>query len=526
MAARRALILAALGGALGGAGCGGAAERPIDVLLVSLDSVRADDLTFDDPERAPNLARLAGRGVVFTECVSGSSWTLPAHAQMFTGQPPLVHGVELDDVRIDPLTPTLPELLRATGRYTAGFFTGWYLTADYGFGRGFDVYENCITDGAARERAFRRALDSGDAGALQRLNLEREIAGHRDVTSTTLVERAIAHARNLPDDRALFLFAHLFDPHYDYVPPAPWDTAFDPDYAGDLDGRDFFVNPRIYDAASHRRVVSDRDLQHVRALYRGEIGWTDQELGRLLDALEESGRLEHTLVIVTADHGDEFFEHGGRGHRHTLFDELVRVPLLVVPPGGRASAAPARVDAPVELSDLLPTILDYCAVETPETSLGRSLRPAVEGASPPASDGSVASLTLAVNLPDRRLYQLTQTHRVGDEKLVRVLELDDAGALTSRAQVLFDLSADPRERHPIPDGPALEAASARFDAALDELRDLHARLPRSTRTERSTSIRQLFASELGALGYGEESSEAPGGLPWGPGPPPALGRDD
>ena len=98
-------------------GCCGQAPTPgPNVLLISLDSVRADDLTFLDPAIAPNMAELAKRGVVFTQAISGTSWTLPAHAQMFTGQPPSLHRVETDDVAIDPLTPVLPELLREAGK--------------------------------------------------------------------------------------------------------------------------------------------------------------------------------------------------------------------------------------------------------------------------------------------------------------------------------------------------------------------------------------------------------------------------
>lgn len=476
--------------------CGGGArelERP-DVLVISLDSVRADALSFLDEAAAPNLARLARRGTVFTQAISGTSWTLPAHAQLFTGEPPLLSGTQTDTVRIDTLTPTLPQLLRDAGFATAGLYTGWYLDGEYGFGRGFGVYRSAMTP-----------TDELPPDA-------REAASHRDVTSARVATQVEGLLAGDAGDRPLFLFLHLFDPHYDYIPPPPFDTRFDPDYAGTIDGRDYWSNRRIYDGDKDpARQVSERDLEHVRALYRGEIAWTDQAIGRVLDALERRGRLEHTLIVVAADHGEEFFEHGNRGHRRTLYDEVLRVPLLVVPPGAAARDAPRTCDAQVSLSDVLPTVLDYAGVEAPPSVHGRSLRAGVEGGALPARP-VLASLLRMKHLADGTEQPwLVEALRTPQEKLVRTFVFAPGGRPQLAGVEWYDLAADPGEQHPALDlaDARVRAAWATLESESERLRAQWRALPHSPPAARATSVRESFAGDLAALGYAEGGADGP-----------------
>ncbi len=499
------------------------------MIVISLDSVRADALTFRDAQVAPHLTELAGRGTIFENAISGSSWTLPAHAELFTGAPPSLHGVQFDDLAIDPLRATLPELLRAGGWFTFGWYTGWYLAGEYGFERGFHVYENRMTGGAHIERDYRAALRDGDRARANAVAAGRDVQSHRDVTSRNVVDRAADLLERVPDDEGMFLFVHLFDPHYDYVPPPPWDERFDTGYDGPIDGRDFYRNEAIYDPTKPKpRQVDDAGLLHIVSLYKGEIGWTDAALGDLLDLVERRRGLDRTLVVVTSDHGDEFFEHGGRGHRHTLFDELIRVPLLVVPPGGRAPGARAVVDAQVSLSDVMPTVLDYAGVEPPAGTYGRSLRPALEGARL-APKPALSSLVLYRKTEGGTgEYQIQHSLRTEDEKLVRVLGLDADGVLEPRFATWFDLEADPGERKPVSDwsDPRVRAGWERLEVELDHLRALARETPSSPRAARATSVRELFGGELEALGYagdGDVEHRSPGlALPWPPGPPPRV----
>jgi len=533
---RVAAILIA--GALAVAGC--SPPAPIDILFISIDSTRADALTFRDSFATPRMTAFAERGTVFTNAISGSSWTLPAHAQMFTGTPPLLHGVQYDDVAIDPLTPTLPELLKAEGYFTAGFWTGWYLAGEYGFQRGFDVYENSMSDGAEIERQYRQALKQSDHDLAKRVLGGRDRLSHQDVTSQRVVERIEATLRRAPTDRGLFLFAHFFDPHYDFVPPAPWDTAFDPDYEGDFDGRNFYLDKRIFDPSkTPRRQIGERDLEHLIALYQGEIGWTDAAVGKILDLLAEHRDLDNTLVIITSDHGDEFFEHGGRGHRHTLFDELLHVPLLVrLPAALRSPSAPASFATQVSLSDLLPTILDASGIAIPAEAYGRSLLPALGGAPLPRRP-TVSSLTVTGTGPGgSEIDLLLDSVRTEDYKLIRRLRFDEDSEQPRVLEALyFDLANDPLEHAPIIndlDDQRVVRAEALLNTELVQLRRHWDKFSHSPGEERSTNVSSLFESELDALGYsgddGDSPLASPGfAMPWGTGPyppPTPLGGAD
>jgi len=354
-----------------------------------------------------------------------------------------------------------------------------------------------------------------------------ELDSHKDVTSGHVAERALAALDGLDAGERLFLFAHLFDPHYDYVPPGDWATRFDPDYTGEIDGHDYWADARIWDPLRNVRVCSDRDVEHLRALYRGEIGWTDEQLGRVLERLERDGRLAETLVVVTSDHGEEFFEHGGRGHRSTLFDEVLRVPLLVVLPEALRAGAPREVDAQVSLSDLLPTIYDYAGVPLTDGIAGRSLRPALQGGTL-APRPVVASLQVQTAAPDgRQALLLHEAVRTPAEKLVRITAITPGRQQQVVGLAWFDLRADPLEQRPLPGPPQqllgsdarVRAAWKRLEAGLRDLRELAAARPRQGVAERTTDVASRLERELRQLGYVDASGsggDATGLLPdWG-----------
>jgi len=186
--------------------------------------------------------------------------------------------------------------------------------------------------------------------------------------------------RRADGDAPFFIFAHYFDNHYDYVPPAEHDL-FDPDYGGDIDGTNFLHSPFIAGekegAGPREQVVSDRDLERIHALYEGEMHWTDAELRRIVDRLDELGELDDTLIVILSDHGDEFFEHGSIGHRRTLFEEVVAVPLILRLPGRLPSGA--RVAGPVSLVDLPATVLDIVGLPPLVDVASRSFLPLIEG---------------------------------------------------------------------------------------------------------------------------------------------------
>lgn len=307
--------------------------RP-NVLLVSIDSLRSDHLGAYGYTRdtSPTIDRLANDGVLFEEAISASSWTLPAHMSLLTATPPERHGVVRHDRRLRDEAVTLAEVLRDEGYVTAGFVAGPYLKDVYGYGQGFDVYD---------QSAVRDGIES-----------------HKGVTGPRLTELVLETLDRTHEEGApFFVFLHMWDVHYDYNPPPPYDTMFDPEYDGPITGENFIHG------AQYAPDMAARDLEHVLALYDGEIRYTDAHLGRILDRLQDKGLLDDTVVVVTSDHGEEFFEHGRKGHGDTLFDETIRVPLVIryprrIPPG-------QRIAEQVRLIDVAPTLLGLIGVERP-----------------------------------------------------------------------------------------------------------------------------------------------------------------
>jgi arylsulfatase A-like enzyme len=321
------------------------AARGPNILLVSIDSLRPDHLHSYgyDRETSPTIDRLAREGALFRTAVSPTSWTLPAHLSLLTGLTPRQHGVVSDDQRLRDDALLLSEVLWRNGYTTVGLVSAPYLDAAYGFNQGFDLYD----DYSIAKRSF---ADS-----------------HRGATSPALVrlfgnwfDAWNAGGRQRP----FFAFVHMWDVHFDYSPPPPFDTRFDPDYTGAVTSEDFETNPAI------RPGMPVRDLAHIVALYDGEIRYTDQYLGLILARLHIAGVLDDTIVVVTADHGDEFFEHGRKGHKQALYDESVRVPLIIrFPP---RVAAGRIVDEQVRLIDIPTTIIGLAGLP-PQPGFGAAV---------------------------------------------------------------------------------------------------------------------------------------------------------
>lgn len=333
-----------------------------DIVLVSIDSLRHDHLGcygYGKPT-SPRIDALAAQGVRFENAVSTTSWTLPAHAALFTGLFDSAHGLVDNGLTMSDRVVTLAEVLQDAGYRTAGFYGGPYLHPTYGLDQGFETYVSCMTtiEDSLRQDEV-RAIAEGDTNV-----------SHRDVTGPRTLE-AVRGFLESDDDRPMFLFLHLWDVHYDYMPPADIVRLFDPDYSGPLTGSDMMHDPGVHAG------MPPRDLQHLLALYDGEIRFTDDVLGQILDAIAQRRGLDDTIVIVTADHGEEFFEHGHKGHQQSLYDEVVRIPLIVRWPG-RIDAGRV-VEDQVRIIDVLPTVLTLAGVPGPNTVQGRDLGPLLLG---------------------------------------------------------------------------------------------------------------------------------------------------
>ncbi len=438
-------------------------DHRFNVVLISLDSLRADHVGCYGYDRAttPALDRFAGEGVRFANAISTSSWTLPTHLTMFTGRYQLSHGVVQDTMSLRPLVPTLPEVFKKNGYTTAGFVSGPYLAAHYGYARGMDTYEDISAEYAHRQEA------------------------RSAIVAPEVTEKALGWLDAHAQDR-FFLFIHYFDIHYDYIPPSPYDTMFDPDYRGTIDGSNFIerrdVNSRM-DA---------RDLEHILALYDGEIRFTDDHVAKVLQRIDRLGLRDNTLVIIVSDHGDEFFEHGNKGHHRTVYSEVLRVPFLMrLPKGiGRGSV----VNEQVSLVDLMPTILDITGIDTPRGVEGVSLLPLVRGR-------PIDREAIYAEFFDKRGFNLQVARRTPEHKTIE--HFNRLMHPKRRPIEAYDLSTDPRERHDLAAGRVewLNGEMARLGSWLEQRWRVHRELERADHGTNRVKIDNETMQRLKSLGY-------------------------
>ncbi len=406
--ASRAATAIALFLVLLGAGCTGSSGRKPNIILISVDTLRPDHLGcygYDRPT-SPAIDALASRGVRFENVFSPASWTIPAHMSIMTSEYPHVHGVDAPDRKLDPQAATLAGALSKEGYRTAAFITWFYLSWRLGFDIGFDEYNEYLP----------KKRDTS-------LNVRADVP----------VDRAVEWIDRNGDDAPFFLFLHLFDPHVDYDPPSPYDTLFGASYDGDFDGSYESIRPYIKGLRDTTATIAPADRRRAIDLYDGEIRYVDDQVGRLVDALAKRRLDEKTILVFTADHGEEFAEHGSmEGHGWTLYDEVIRVPLIIARPG----ADPAVVSHVASLVDVAPTILDLAGVPLPETFEGRALFETEEGG---GGDTVVFGEIRRFNF---RWYARSATWKLiltsGPEKNVK-------GVPVKRGVELYDVASNPGE---------------------------------------------------------------------------------
>jgi arylsulfatase A-like enzyme len=406
----RTLLLTAL---LAGLGCRGEQLPPRNVLLISIDSLRADRVGAYGNRHAttPAIDRLAGKGVVFENAASPTSWTLPAHASLLTGRSQHLHGTIRIDDRVTRAGTVLAERFAANGYETVGFYSGPILNKAYGFDRGFERYVGC---------------ESSDTAAIKGVYAFRQ--SYSDVTNA-LITTAFTRWLEERSARPFFTFIHMWDVHYDYIPPEPYDSMFDPDYTGKLDGRNII-------GSGFPLRAPPRDVTHLLALYDGELRYTDDTIDGLLKLLEARDLLDDTLVVITADHGEEFLEHGRKGHQTTLFNESIHIPLVL---WARSLPHGRRIATPVSLIDVAPTIVELLGLPALEDADGVSLVPLLRGRS---SNRAPVYSTLFNSFTGNLALA---TVRDGTTKLILATNTDRIDQ--------YDLATDPGERAPQPAAP-------------------------------------------------------------------------
>jgi len=308
---------------------------PPNVLVYVLDTLRADHLgAYGNPlVETPHFDRVAAEGVTFERVYAPTSWTRPAMATLFTGVEPGAHRIETRNDVLPDAVLTLPEILKQHGYATA------YLTANpnagslFGFAQGVD--------------------EMGEMYAQQ--NKDYIDPRERMAKSDAVTDRALAWLDTV-GEQPFALIVLSIDPHFPYSAPEERverekaKTPLDLESPTKDDYRNAFLAP-----------------------YRAEIGFNDASFGRLIGRLESTGRLDDTIVVVTADHGEEFFEHGKFQHAKSLYDEVLHVPLIVRFPGTDRIEPGSRDAIPARLADVLPTVLDLAGIDAPAGLEGQSL---------------------------------------------------------------------------------------------------------------------------------------------------------
>ncbi len=409
MSVQRLLVLFGLAWLL--SGCADSPPRARNLLFITIDTLRADRLGIYGYARptSPSLDAFAREAVVFDNAQAHSTWTLPSVASIMTSLYPSSHGCTRSDSALDPSFLTLGELLQDAGFRTAAVTNHVFLSGRHGMSQGYEHFDDeLVPQGKAGEgrEAFKRLQDA--------------------VTSDLISDRGIAWLRQTREEdsgQRWLLWLHYFDPHQAYQ--------------------------------VHEGFQSGLDLSSPSDRYDGEIAFTDHHVGRVLDELAALGLSDDTAVVIVADHGEEFGEHGFKDHGWNLFREALRAPLLMRAPG----IEPGRVGEVVRLVDVLPTALDLLGVPLPPAREGTSLLPALRGQSAPRGLPALAELAL-------RPGHIADSVQVGDWKLI----LDYSGALDATtgmratgpfAGPLFLREADQVSRAPE------EATSLLFDLRSD-----------------------------------------------------------
>ncbi len=356
-----------------------------DVVIVNIDALRADHLPCYGYRRntAPGICGLAEEGVLFERAYAHAPWTLPSVASLFTGNNPMQHGVQKRLLYLPPRRTTVPELFKQSGYRTAAFVEGGFFGPYFRLLQGYE---------------------------------ETERWNDPKLSSDQLVDRAIGFL-DTPRDRPRLVYVHPFDVHAPYRPPNRTYNRWQPERRP-LNLSD----DRFGELGAYQGNISEAALRQIEASYDGSIRYTDKQVSRLISAIKADGNWEDTVFVVTADHGESFKDHSQWvGHTHHLYDEYVRVPLLIHHPDMDAR----RIQKPFGQASLMPLLRDLADVRTP-AGAEDILQDAVDAASP-------IFLSRA---------------KLGDQKTAVVrghLKL----ILTSERRMLYNLSADPSETNNI-----------------------------------------------------------------------------
>lgn len=313
-----------------------------NAIIYLVDTLRADKLKpYNEASRVttPGLQRFVEHAATFLQGHTQENWTKPSVATLLSSLYPWEHNAVTDDAVVSDSVKLLPETLKSRGFFTGAFIANGYASDRFGFKQGWDTWRNYIREGRPTAAQY----------------VASDVLGWLD---------------HRPNDKPFFLYVHTVDPHVPYRPPQSFLSMYDPvPYGGIVDfSQDIELLEKIKAGRIH---LNDRDKQHLVALYDGEISYHDVHFSAILDGLASRGLADDTIVVMVADHGEEFWDHGSVGHGHSVHEELLHIPMFVSWPG--VTGTHSRIDTPAGLVDIAPTVLDALGQEIPDDVEGHSL---------------------------------------------------------------------------------------------------------------------------------------------------------
>jgi len=417
-----------------------------NVVLILLDTVRADRLgCYGNSEGlTPNIDRFAEDSVRFEYAYSHAPWTLPSVASLYTSRHPMKHGAggDINSFTILPdSAQTLAEILRDAGAKTAAVVNVSFLTKTFGLHQGFGT-----------------------------MNVGREVGNEVCRTADQTTDAALTWLSQNGKKR-FFLVVHYFDPHLIYDPPKEYRMRFADAVDRDTEGTLFGSRQQMLAFRSGKLKLDEPLVRRLEKLHNAEIAFVDAQIGRLLSTLAEMKISDETVIVITSDHGEEFWDHGGFEHGHTLYHELLHVPLILHIPSGvdtRSIELKGKtVSLPFRHIDVAPTLCQLVGLETPDDFDGMAIditSPDTEPTRPVLAQGNMWG-------PAGVSYQY-DGHKVIQEA-------------SPGSTLLFDITDDPMETRDISQAsPELtEKMVSLMNRLLDEQRHANAETDKALLTE-------------------------------------------
>jgi len=427
-----------------------------NIVLITIDTLRADHLGCYGYQRAtsPNIDCLAKNGTVFKNAIAQAPWTIPSLASLLTSKFPPELGMIEKYSTFDGQHKLISSYLQENGYETAGFVSCVldFLTPKRGFAEGFDHY----------------------------IGLEM-------IRADAINQHAFDWLDQRSGDRPHFMWVHYCDVHSDYEAPSPFEKSFTEEQIDKHLGK----TRTLKGVLKGQTVLSARELEQVITLYDQEIHYTDHHIGQLITKLKESGQFDDTLIIIGADHGEEFLEHGGVLHQTSLYDELLRAPLIFHYP--KRFPKNKRVQTQVQNMDIVPTLMEFCGLPLPEDFRGKSLLASIleepnEEENYSFAHLDISSFNLGCEEWKESILRTVYMARSNAEKLIY--------EPLKESFEYYDLIADPKELNDLFTHDALENR-----AIKEALLNWYTQMERRPDDSQKMDLEQETLDRLEALGY-------------------------